>query len=199
MPMQIRHAVGMLLASAGLAAPLLSQAAAEPRYTYGEIGYINADFDDIDADGDGFGLGASYAFHKNFHALVEYQDLDLDGDADANSLALGVGGNFPLRPGLDFVGRLRWINQEVDVGSQSNDEDGYGLEAGIRMMINPQLEIDSSIKYVDIEEDDTSFVIGGLYELTPVFALGGDVELSDDYTAVFLKARFYFNPPAQIR
>ncbi len=200
MPMRFKHAVWLLLPCLGLALPVAAQAAAEPRYTYGEIGYLNADLDDIDVDGDGLGIGGSYALHRNVHLLVDYQDLDFDGNADLNALSLGVGGNFALRPGLDLVGRLRWINQEIDAGSFSDDEDGYGLEAGVRMMINPQLEFDGSIKYVDIDdEDDTSFVIGGLYELTPVFAVGGDVELSDDYTAFFLKARFYFNPPAQMR
>jgi hypothetical protein len=190
----------MLIAATALTWSAFAQAAAEPRYTYVEGGYLNVDYDDIDVDGDGLFLGGSYALHKNVHLLAEYQDADLDGDADANALLLGVGANLPLRPGLDFVGRLRWINQEIEYGNQSNDEDGYGLEAGIRAMINPQLELDGSIKYVDIDdEDDTSFVIGGLYELTSSFALGGDIELSDDYTAFFLKARYYFAAPWQIR
>lgn len=198
MPMRLTHAAAALCAAASLA-PALAQAAAEPRYTYAEIGYVNADYDDIDVDGDGLALGGSYALHRNVHLLAEYQDIDLDGNADASALSLGAGVNFPLRKGMDFIGRLRWIDAEVDVGPYSDDEDGYSLEAGLRTMINPQLELDGSLKYTDIEDDDTSFVLGALYEFTPVFALGGDIELSDDYTAFFLKVRAYFNPPWQMR
>ena len=199
MPMHYRHAVVTLLACAALAAPALSHAAAEPRYTYGEVGYLTVDFDNFDTDGDGWAVNGSYALHKNVHLLAEYNDLDFDGPGDLTSLALGAGVNLPLRKGLDFIGRLRWIDQEVDIGNSNDDETGYGLEVGIRTMINPQLELDSSIRYVDIDDDNTSFVLGGLWEFTPVFALGGDVELSDDYNAFFLKARFYFTPPAQVR
>ena len=200
MPTRFKHAAGTLIAATALAWSAFAQAAAEPRYTYVEGGYTNVDYDDIDVDGDGFALGGSYALHRNVHLLADYQDVDLDGNADANALALGVGANFPLRQGLDLVTRLRWINQEIEVGNQSNDEDGYGFEAGLRAMINPQLELDGSIRYVDIDdEDDTSIVIGGLYELTSNFALGGDIELSDDYTAIFLKARYYVSAPWPLR
>ena len=41
-------------------------------------------------------------------------------------------------------------------------------------MINPQLELDGWIKYVDVgDSDDTSLAIGGLYEIANNFALGG--------------------------
>lgn len=200
MPMRLKHSAGMLIAATALTWSAFAQAAAEPRYTYVEGGYVNVDYDDLDVDGDGFFIGGSYALHKNVHLLADYQDYDFDGNADGNALSLGFGANFPLRQGLDFIGRLRYVETEIEVGNQSNDEDGYGLEAGLRAMINPQLELDGSIKYVDIDdEDDTSFVIGGLYELTSNFALGGDIELSDDYTAFFLKARYYFNAPWQLR
>jgi len=198
MPMRLTHAAAALCAAASLA-PALAQAAPEPRYTYAEIGYVNADYDDYNSDGDGLGLGGSYALHRNVHLLLEYQDVDFDGPADASQLALGAGVNFPLRKGLDFVGRARWIDFEIDAGPHSDDDSGYGLEAGVRTMINPQLELDGSLRYVDVGDDNTSVVIGALYEFTPVFALGGDVELSNDYTAFFLKVRAYFNPPAQLR
>ncbi len=199
MPLRFKHAAWALVPCFGLALPVPSQAAAEPRYTYGEIGYINADFDDIDEDGDGYGIGGSYALHRNFHLVAGYQDIELGGNNDYNSLLLGAGANFPLRPGLDAVGRAAWINSEVDVGPVSDDEDGYGLEGGVRMMINPQLELNGFARYVDLDEDDTSLVIGGLYEIARNVAVGADLEFSDDVTSFFLKARLYFNPPAQLR
>jgi hypothetical protein len=183
----------MLIASLVVALPVFAQAASEPRYTYAEIAYVNLDFDDIDVDGDGFGLGGSYALHPNIHAVADYYDVDLDGNADAQAVSFGAGVNFPFRPGLDGVARLRWIEQEVDVGPFSDDVDGYGLEAGLRTMINPRLELNGGIDYVDLDdEDDTSFFFGALYDVVPNFALGGDIEISDDATVLVLKGRFYF-------
>ncbi|MCK6372292.1 MAG: outer membrane beta-barrel protein [Gammaproteobacteria bacterium] len=186
-----------LLPCLGLCLPAF---AAEPRYTYAEIGYLNVDFDDLDEDGDGFGIGGSYALHRNFHLVAEYQDIDLGGSRDANALALGAGINYALRPGLDAVGRVRWIDSEVDVGSRNEDDSGYGLEGGIRTMINPQLELNGFVRYTDIYgESDTSLAFGGLYGISNNIALGGELELSDDVTALFLQARVYFNPPRQMR
>lgn len=200
MPQRFKHAAWALVPCLGLALPALSQAAAEPRYTYGELGYVNADFDDIDEDGDGWGLGGSYAVHRNFHIIAGYQDVDLGGSNDYNSLALGVGVNYALRPGLDAIGRVGWVNVEVDVGPFNEDDDGYVVEGGVRTMINPQLELNGFVRYLDVgNEDDTSLVLGGLYGIANNVAVGADVEFSDDVTTFFLKARLYFDPFAQIR
>ena len=200
MSLRFKHAVWMLVSVVGLSLPAPSRAAAEPRYTYIEGGWIHADFDNVNEDGDGWGIGGSYAFHKNFHFVADYQDIDLGGSNDASALTFGIGGNLPLRSGLDAVGRVRWVHEEIDAGNSDHDDDGYGLEAGLRLIINPQLELDGSVNYVDVgDSDNTSFVIGGLYEIANNFALGGDIEFSDDVTALFLKARFYFNPPSQMR
>ena len=70
MSLRFKHAVWMLVPVIGLALPALTQAAAEPRYTYVEGGWVHADFDNVNEDGDGWGIGGSYAFHKNFHFVA---------------------------------------------------------------------------------------------------------------------------------
>ncbi len=200
MSVRFKHALWTLVPVIVLALPALSQAAAEPRYTYVEGGWVHADLDNVNEDGDGWAVGGSYAFHPNFHAIAEYEDIDLGGNLDASALAIGIGGNLTLRPGLDGIGRVRWIHEEVDTGNGGNDDDGYGLEAGLRLMINPQLELDGSINYVDVgDSDDTALAIGALYEVAQSLALGGDFSFSDDVTSFFLKARFYFGAPRQMR
>ena len=196
MPVRMKHSVWLLLCL-GLAMPALSQAAAEPRYTFGEISYIHADYDNIDESGDGLGFGGSLAIHRNVHLLADYKDISLDGDNDASALSIGAGINYPLRSGLDVVGRLSYISAEIDRWGDDS-EDGYGLEAGLRMMINPQLELNGAIRYVDVFDDNTSLVLGGLYDVIPNLALGGELEFSDDYSALFLKARYYFGSPVQM-
>lgn len=188
MASRMMHAVWMLV----LALPLVSQAASEPRYTYGEIGYINADYDDYDQDGDGFGLGGSMAINRNVHLLVGYQDIDLDGNDSVSAFDFGGGLNYALRPGMDALVRLRYIIADRDGFPGDDDEHGFSIETGLRAMINPAFELNGAIRYTDVFDDNTSLVLGALYDVVPNFALGGDLEFSDDYTAVFLKARYYF-------
>lgn len=199
MPVRMKHAVWMLLPCLALALPALSWAAGEPRYTYGEVGFIHADFDDIDDDGDGLGIGGSLAVHRNVHLFANYADLGLDGSNDFNTFSLGAGINFPLRPGLDVVGRLSFISQDFDDHPGDNSEDGFGLEAALRMMINPQLELNGAIRYTDVFDDNTALVLGGFYDVIPNLALGGELEFSSDYSALFLKARYYFASPVPMR
>jgi hypothetical protein len=192
MALRIKHAVCTLVPVLVLALPAISQAATQPRYTYFEGGWVNVDFDDIDEDGDGFEVGGSVAIHPNFHIVADYADIDLSGNADATVYSIGIGGNLPLRQGLDGIGRVRWINEEIDVGPGEIDEDGYGLEFGLRAMINPRLELNGGVKYVDVDDDNTSLYVGGLYDVVNNFALGADFEFSDDVTTFFLKGRYYF-------
>lgn len=193
--MHIKHAALALVPCLGLALPALAQAATEPRYTYAEIGYVNVDFDDVGEDGDGLGIGGSYALHRNVHLVADYADIDLGGRADATTYSLGAGLNFPLRPGLDLVGRLRWIDIDIDTRNRSRNEDGYGLEGGLRTMINPQLELNGFVRYIDLDRrDDMTLLIGALYGVADNLALGADLEFSDDVVALFLKARLYFLP-----
>jgi hypothetical protein len=182
-----------------LALPGLANAAAEPRYTYGELGYLNADFDDSNVDGDGFRLNGSYALNQRFHLVAGYDDVDLDGDADYSAWNFGAGFNVPLRPGLDGVGRLRFVSAELDVGPFNEDDDGFALEGLLRAMINPQLEFNGGVRYVDVFDDETSLVIGGVYEIARNFAISGEFEFGDDVTTFFIGGRLYFNPPRQMR
>ncbi|GMW08100.1 MAG: hypothetical protein AMXMBFR8_28960 [Nevskiales bacterium] len=200
MSLRFRYLAWALVPCLALGPYASSSAAVEPRYTYGEIGYVNVDLDHVDADGDGYALGGSYALHRNIHLLAGYQDIGVGGGRDADALSLGAGLNFPLRPGLDGIGRLYWIDSEIDMRSGNRSDTGWGVEAGFRTMIDPKLELNGFLRRLDIySEKETTVVMGGLYGLTSNFAVGGELELSGDVTAFFLKARLYFNPPRQMR
>jgi hypothetical protein len=195
MPTRIKHAAWMLASC--LALPGLAAAAAEPQYTYVEASYLNTDFDNY-GDGDGFQLGGSYALNRNFHVVASYQSTDLDRNADYNAFSIGAGVNYPLRPGLDLVGRARFISASLDQPGD-DDEDGYSLEGLMRVMINPQLELNGGILYEDVYDDNTALEIGGLYEVAKNVSVGAGLVFSDDTTAFNVGVRFYFAPPAQLR
>lgn len=197
MPTRTKQAAWMLASCLGIALPGLVSAAAGPQYTYGEIAYANTDYDHY-GDGDGFMLGGSYALSRNIHVLAAYEDTDLDHDADYNALALGIGFNTPLRPGLDLVGRARLISANLDQPGD-DDETGFSLEGLMRVMVNPQLELNGGILYEDVFDDNTALELGGLYEIARNVAIGASLVLSDDVTRFNLGVRFYFAPLGQLR
>jgi hypothetical protein len=200
MTVRVNRLVRLLAPCVVLALPAVAWAADEPRYTYAELGYVNTDFDDIDVDGDGFRFSASYALHRNVHLVAGYEDTDLDRGLDAQTWNAGIGLNFPLRPGLDAVGRARYIDFELDTpGRGDPDEDGYGLEGLVRAMIGAQLEINGGVRYVDIEDDETSLVIGALYEVAKNFVISAELDFGDDVTTFFIGGRLYVNAPRQLR
>jgi len=174
-----------------LALPLAIQAA-EPRYTYVEAGYFNFDLDDVNVDGDGFNVGGSLALTDLIHVVASYSDGETDQfNLDFSELDLAVGLNYRLQPGLDVVGRVGYVDTEVE----NFDDDGYSLEGLLRWMANEQLELDAGVKYVDLDDSgsDTAFQVAALYSIMPNLALGAGLSVSDDVTQWTLGGRYYFD------
>lgn len=164
-------------------------------YSWLSFGYGTVDFDDIDVDGDGFGIDGSFAINDNVHVFAAYEGASLDFDIDATTWAAGIGYNTELSPTFDAFARVSYVYAEVDApGFPAVDEDGLGFGVGLRFAATPDLEVNSSIDYVDFGSsgDDTAFSLGGLYSFTPAFALGLEGSWGDDVTAYRISGRFYF-------
>jgi hypothetical protein len=189
--------------TAWLAAPCLLLGASgafaagpTPAYTYGELGYISTDLGDSKIDGDGFGIGGSWAIDQNVHMVFRYQGLDLSQRADGSVWNLGAGVNFPIRPGLDAVGRISYVHGSAEVpGSPEHNQGGYAFEGLVRVMINPQLEINGGIEYVNLDASDTSGQIGAVYEIAKNVAITAELGISGDAVSFFIGGRVYFRPP----
>ena len=69
---------------------------------------------------------------------------------------------------------------------------GFGVGVGMRFWAMDGLELNGSINYVDVGDDDTALNLGGLYSFTPQFALGLGTSFSDDASSYLLFGRFYF-------
>jgi hypothetical protein len=170
-------------------------------YSYAEGGFGIVDVDAFSEDGDGYFLGGSVGFGKNWLAYAEYSvaSFDVSGvEADVDEIQLGFGGHFAMNDSVDFVGKLAYVDQSVEVsapgfGSASEDENGYMLSAGIRGMAFGSLDLTGELQYVDVgEEDDTGLALRGLYGFTDMFSLGARVGMSDDVTEYGVFARFTF-------
>ncbi|MCC7257157.1 MAG: outer membrane beta-barrel protein [Gammaproteobacteria bacterium] len=194
---------GALLATTTLAMPA---AADGPNYNYGQLSYVDIEFDDIDGvglDGDGFDLAGSVAIADMVHVFASYTDGDIDVDdfgygdinADYTELTAGIGLNYAVSETIDLVGRLGYVNAEVEISGFDADETGYALGAGLRAMVTPQLELNGGITYTDLGgeiDSDTGLDVGAVYSFTEMFAVAAGIGFSDDVTQYGLGLRVYF-------
>lgn len=184
------------LALAGVA----SAQADDLSYSYAEGGFGIVDFDAVSEEGDGYFVGGSLGFGTNWLGYVEYSVAEFDDsgvEADIDEIQLGFGGHFPMNDSVDFVGKLAYVEQSIEVstafGSADADEDGYMLSAGVRGVALGRLDLSGAIEYVDVgESDDTGLSLRGLYEFTDMFSLGARIGSSDDVTEYGVFARFTF-------
>lgn len=195
--------LGQTVAGLSLSALMAAGAAsaAELDYNYGELRYVDTELDagPFDADGDGFEIGGSLELAQSVHIFGSYQTLDFGSGVDVSAFEVGGGYAVPLNNGADLVGRLSYIDGEIDAGPGDFDDSGFGFSAGFRNMFHPQIEGRAFINYVDLDEsgDETSIELAGDYFLNDEIALGASLELGDDVTAWTLGARWFFGARRQ--
>ncbi len=173
-------------------------AADGPRYTYGEIGYSNVDFDNFSEDAELFNAAGSLAVTDRVHLIAGYSNGSIDAsnvNVDLESATIGAGLNFPLNPTVDLVADLAYAWAKVDANNfGSEDDDGYAVNVGLRAMLTPQFELNGGGTYVDISDDNTALYVGAAFNFTHMFALTGNVSVGDNATAYSVGVRLYFEP-----
>lgn len=135
-------------------------------------------FADIEGfDGDGFGVRGSYGFTPNIHAVAGFQSLDFDFGSKLKNLYLGAGYNWSLNDSWDLIGTATFEQQKILGASET----GWGLGAGARGRVGTSVELNAGVKYTDIGDfgDAFTFVAGGRYYFTPMFAVGAEFNKLD--------------------
>jgi opacity protein-like surface antigen len=169
-----------------------------PGYTYFDVGYVRTDIDDIEENVDSLGLAGSFALTDNLYLFADYEDGSASFeriDVDVSTTLVGVGANFGLSHTVDLFAEASYVNAELEAGEFIEvDESGFGLSAGVRAMVMPQLELNAGLSYVEIEElDDTSLDLGAVYSFTDVFALVLGVSFADNANTYGVGVRFYID------
>lgn len=198
----MRIRLGQTVTILGLSALAASGAsAAELDYNFGELRFVDTELDAgaFDADGDGFKIGGSLELAQSVHIFGNFQTLDFGSGIDASAFEVGGGYAVPLNNGADLVGRLSYIEGEIDAGPDDLDDSGFGFSAGFRNMFHPQIEGRAFIHYVDLDEsgEETSIELAGDYFLNDEIAFGASLELGDDVTTWTLGARWFFGARRQ--
>ncbi|MGV7235309.1 MAG: outer membrane beta-barrel protein [Nitrosomonadaceae bacterium] len=196
----------LVMISGGLLATSANARDAHISYNYVDLGWTYSEVDDVipgvDADGNGPGIRFSGAIHPNIHLFggYTYQDIDVDisgaPDIDGHTANLGIGYNYSFNKITSIFARADYVyaRAEADEISVEEDEDGFGLSAGLRYMLITDgirqsvldgIEFQGSIDYVDLDEtgDNTSLGAGVLFHITTNVGLGIAGSWGDDETS----------------
>jgi len=161
--------------------------------SYGQI-----DFDDFSSDSDLFAIEGSFAVSESFHVFAGYGIGEIEdsvSSVDIDQWNIGLGYNTSLSDKVDLVVGLSYEYIELSAANLiSVDDNGIGVNVGLRMAATEKLEVDAGISYVDFSDggDNTAFGGGVLYSFTETFALGASVSFDDDATGYNVGGRFYF-------
>ncbi len=177
----------------------LNTFAASPSYDFVKAGYVQADIEDAgDFEPSGFQIQGFKSLNENVYLTGRYGQLgeDVSGvDIDLDYASAGVGYRYGLTQNTDFFGEVtyEYVNIDVELDSISGEDDnGYGITAGIRSMLSEQFELRGAIRYIDIEDNETAFEIGADYFFTPQFSFGATYVIADDVDLLGVSARYTF-------
>jgi hypothetical protein len=185
------------LASLALAGPAMADTFS---YSYLEGGLFGDSIDDPDGNandlkGGGLGLNASWAINRALFGFAnlngteyEYRRAPTDeDDFSAGRLGLGLGVHFPIGRRVDVVTgfSLQRLRLENDFYDTTLNEDGWGMDIGLRGMIGERLQWTVAWHNVDYGRDneDSSWSTGFRYYFTRTFAMGIDFASTDENQA----------------
>ena len=179
-----------LLAATVISVP--SVYAASPDFNYVEGGYAKIDVDDTSYDPDGFKVSGSALVGKNVFLNGSYTDTSdevANRDIDFNQLSLSLGYRMAASSNTDVYGVVSYEEAELE----SYDQNGYGLTAGIRSRVTPNIELDGGVSYIDLDDDDDTYLnLGASYYFTPEAAVSISYRTSDDNDIMGIAARYSF-------
>ena len=192
----------LLLASALLLSVGSVQADQSPKWDSVGISYQT-----VDIDGDelsGFGVSGSKLLGEDFFAVASYSyagdEIEIynsDLDLDLYSLSAGFGYRYSLTQNADIFGIVSYESMEAEVSyedeSESETENGYGLQIGVRTLITEQIELGASIHYIDIADTtETAFSASALFNFTDQFSAGVGYNTVDDVDTLSVSAVYFF-------
>lgn len=157
----------------------------------------------VDVEGDklkGFGFGGTKELAPNAFITGSYasaSDSYYGIKVEYNTLSAGFGYKKALSATTDFYGVISYEDVEFKASylssSDTGNESGYGLAAGLRSMLTDKFELYGGLKFVDIgEESETALSVGGLYNFTEKFSAGLGLTKTDDADTLAINAVYYF-------
>ena len=157
-------------------------------YTYVEGNLARWDIDSVNENLDGIELIGSLSLQQGFFAQVGASLLS--GDIDMTELRIGGGYHTPLAPNLDGYGMLSYVNWDFDSGI--GDEDGFAIDAGVRYMASPQVEVGGYLEWADIADSELGLGVNGRYYIDDKLSIGMRLLFIDPADQIALGVRYQF-------
>lgn len=192
-----------LLAAALIAAPAAMMAEGFS-YTYAEGRYFSSDSDALSINQQGGTLSGSLALGPVFFVALDGSFSETEeftvlpgtafaatGKIETTGAALRGGAHYALTPVLDIVGSAGVLFADVsgkgDFKDSSDDDTGYVVDAGLRMMVIPQVEVGAFFNYQSLFDSEASgFTLDAQYHITENWSAvvaASNAKSSDFYNA----------------
>jgi len=106
-------------------------------------------------------------------------------DGKITSASLGIGYRYGATDSTDVFIIASYLYGEIETkeanGRSSVDDNGYGINLGVRSMLSKSFEGTITLGYVEIDnESETAIGISTYYYFTKVFAVGVSYSVADD-------------------
>jgi hypothetical protein len=193
----------VVLASALLLSMSSVQAAESIRWDSASLSYQAVDV--VGDKLDGFGFTGTNLLDENFFVAGSYSSVSYnispygsyssEVEIDINAFSLGLGYRYAFSSSTDLFGVFSYQGIDVEPSFQGilQDENGYGLQTGVRSLVSENIELGASISYVDIDdESETGFDISVMYHFAKQFSAAVGYGKSDDVDTLSLSAVFFF-------
>jgi len=177
-------------------------------YSFVQLGYARTDIDGFDDEADGLGVSVAYSvapqvfvFAGLGFSTVGVYIIDLgtgdivgEDDLESTTISAGVGFHHALAPRTDFVADVAIGRVEVDVDAigYSDSTTVWGVEAGIRHLVDEKFEVNGFLVLTDGSDIDSELgvALGGRFYATPQFSVGVGLGLFEDSNSIGLNVRF---------
>jgi len=159
-----------------------------PSFNNIEIGYSNIDFDGL-PDFSGFEIKGSKELSENWYLAGDYTDVS-EGGFSLSLTTFGFGYKNDFSDSSSYFAEIDYARLDADGGV---DESGYEISFGVRSMLSNELELKAAIEYLDIDNEDTTYlVLGSAYNFTDNMALYADYKYESDVSEYGVGVRFSF-------
>lgn len=141
-----------------------------------KFGKYDSEFDPGEKiDTDRLSLSGSYEVSENSFLTLKYTSYEFDVPSDPKQeiLGVGIGAHLEVEHTFDIYGEFSLINVETKTSFESNDDNGFGANIGLRKMPTDQLEVNLDIGHLDAFDDTlTTLTLGGRSYLSDVLSIG---------------------------
>jgi predicted porin len=162
--------------------------AAEPNFSYLQIGSTEQEYDTINGDFSGYEIAASYQLEDDFFIVGKAVATKANG-LDMQTKTIGIGYHYPLLSNTKLILQLDAVGVVFNRPNAGEfDEQGKQFSIGIKSQLTQWLELEVSARRIDAGQVDVVYgdyeidytLVGLNFSVSKNFALYVDFETEDN-------------------